>query len=94
MKLTPEQELESAQVKVNYFKVTQFFGLTEKEALHPNAGDWIIDVIKQYQTTAVIAKTLKMRQSENLKVESYSPLPPLPPMPSGEGLGNDSASGT
>jgi hypothetical protein len=82
MKLTPEQELENAQIKVSYFKVCDHFGLTEAEALNPNAGEWLIDVIKQCETALTLHRSMKLRSNENQKVETYSP--PPPPMPSKE----------
>lgn len=60
----------------SFTKVCQLFGLSENEMNDPNAGDWIVDCIKQYQTAAMIAKSMKMRTAENQKVENYHK-PPL-----------------
>lgn len=82
MKLTPEQELENAQIKLSYFKVCRHFGLTETEALNPNAGDWLVDVIKQCETALSLLRSMKLRSNDTQRIENYKPPTPMPPKPS------------
>jgi hypothetical protein len=78
MVLTPDQELENAIIKRNYFQVCELFGLTEKQALLLNTGSWMVDIIKQLQTSNLTLKALKMEQNARLNIENYEAPPPLP----------------
>lgn len=75
MKLTPEQELENALVKVNYNVVCDLFDLTEEQRLNPNCGKWIVQTIKQFQTTYTLARAGKLVRSEMMDNPSPTPLP-------------------
>jgi hypothetical protein len=62
------------QKLAGYEKMTRFFGLTEEQAAHPSAPDWMIDCVKQYQTAFTIAKSMKMTPVENYHKETTNPL--------------------
>lgn len=53
--------------------LAKLFDLTEEEANHPNAGDWMVDCIKQIQVTHIALTTIRMRSAENQKIENYNP---------------------
>lgn len=79
MILTPEQELENAIIKRNYFQICELFGLSEKQALELNTGAWMVDIIKQLQTSNLALKSLRMQRNEKLNIANYDPPTPLPP---------------
>lgn len=55
--------------------IAKLFGLTEDEINNPNCGAWIADCIKQYQTSNILIKSMKLRNNENTNVETYNPDP-------------------
>lgn len=86
MTLTPEQELEIAQIKVNYFKVCRHFGLSDTEALNPNCGDWLVDVIKQAETGLTLMRSMLLKKNANQTVENYKESVPFKPQASSSQL--------
>lgn len=77
-----EELLKDMSVMIlNYKVICDHFGLTEAERRSPSAGPWIIDCIKQYQTSYMITKTMKMRAHDNQKIENFVPETQMPPKP-------------
>ncbi len=66
---------------LSYKTVCDFFGLTPSERLNPNAGEWIVDCIKQFQTSSMIAKSMKLREVANTSVEGYKDTTLMPTNP-------------
>ena len=67
-----EELLRDMSVMVlNYKNVCKHLGLTDEQMRSVNAGDWIIDFIKQIQTQALIEKSIRLNAKTNTSVEAY-----------------------
>lgn len=60
MSLPVSEELmkDMALMVFNYKRICQTLGLSEEQMLTPNAGEWIVQTIKQYSTAFLLSKTV------------------------------------
>lgn len=56
MNISPDFLAELAVMNLNYNKICDLFGLSHEDRRSPQAGDWIIDWIKQMQTAYLLRK--------------------------------------
>ncbi len=77
-----EELLKDMSVMVlNYTRICKHLGLTEEQMRSPNAGDWVIDTIKQYVTAYLLTKSARLNSDKTTSVESYHSETQLPISP-------------
>lgn len=69
---------------LNYKKICKHLQLSDEQMRSINAGDWVVDLIKQVQTSALITKAKMLNNHPSTSIEGYSTPITMPPLPSVE----------
>ena len=82
MELTPKQLSIFSIALKNYFELTDYVGLKREDALKTGAGSWLVDYLKQHQTSIGVIKTMQMTKNpvQNVEAHETEVLPPQPPL--------------